>query len=891
MSADVALQFLLNHITQILDYNYHLIADVPENIKSLRNELEYLKCIVEDFERYNRDSDYVKKVVKDIRVLTCQAEDAIESFILQAAEQSSRTGASKVIHNFADKLKLRRETGVEINSIIEAIKKIRADHVPHANDSLLNQALTSDAQPVEPKERPKVEEEHVIGFETAAKDVEKLLTKGPEQLQVVSIVGMLGLGKTTLANKVFKDLKVDYEYMIRAFVYISKDYKKRDVFLEILSSFTQVSDDVKEKKVEDLQDYLYKQLEGKQYLIVLDDVYEPEDWDEFKRAFPNNETRCRVLITTRNEKVAEYTNPEGRPYKLDFLDLEKSRELLCWRVFQKNSCPDEEFVKYEIEIAKKCAGLPLAIVVIAGIIWRHRNNIKWWKIVTESVKDYIATDDKETTKVLDIMYKHLPNYLKPCFLYLGVFREDFEIPVWKLIRMWVAEKLIQTTGDSNLEDMAEIYLEELVYRNLVMVGKKRTNEKIKTCRIHDTLREFCKKEAAKNNLFQEMMQDKSSFCLAGNSSLETCRRICLNNVDISEYLSKKPSGKCVRSFLTFYKDKKTVKQKLAPRIPKSFKLLRVLEVQSLMFTCLPTELYDLGLLKYIAISSNYSKIPQEFSDLVYLQTLIVNTTSSSLEIKADIWKLPEFRHLHTNVPTNLPSPKEDARGGDSVQTLSTISPESCRKEVFERTPKLRKLGIRGVLTRLFQTHDNPSVFGYLQTLECLETLKLLNDDTTSETSKLYGLPPHNSFPKQLRKLTLMNTQLEWTEMTTLGELKHLEVLILKEFAFQGNSWKTAKGGFTRLKYLYIGRMDLVAWEGASTEHFPQLRSLVLKNCESLQAIPRGLEDIPSLNSVILHCTNTAVASSARKLQLLKIDQAKKDNTDSILKLSIYPPDH
>ncbi|CAI9092319.1 OLC1v1027519C1 [Oldenlandia corymbosa var. corymbosa] len=890
---DAAVSFLLDNLSQVLVYNVSLVANVKENILKLQQELLTLKGLMKDFSKYNHDSEFLKQTVNEIRGILGEAEDAVDAYLLQAAVQKSRNWASKAFHQITDYPIVLRDVGKQIEEVGLKVKRINEEKVKNGFEVLQYQAIVKLNQSGS-SEAPKVEEDHVIGFDGPAEDVEKLLTQGPEKLEVISIVGMLGLGKTTLAKKVYKDPDVDYEYMIRAFVYVSQDYDKREVLLKILASFTQMTEEVSKMDVEQLEKYLYKQLEGKQYLIVLDDVWDPKDWDRFKDVFPNNNKRCRVLITTRYDRVAEHANRNTDSiYRLKFLELGECRELLRWRVFQKNDCA-EELQEFEIEIARKCDGLPLAVVVIAGIIVNHRDRVDWWKDVANSVKDYIARDTTQTTKVIELMYNRLPNHLKPCFLYLGVFREDFEIPVWKLVRLWISEGLIQQEGNFNLEDMAEVYLEELVYRNLVMVGTRRANDRIKTCRMHDTLREFCKKEAAEENLFQEIRKDNWSTFTSGAPILDQYRRMCINNVNILDYISGTPSGKCIRSFLTFVKEETPVEPKLVSSIPKTFKLLRVLEIQSLIFTRFPVDLCNLVLLKYIAISSNFSSLPSSLSTLWNLQTLIVNTTCRTLDIKADLWKMPHFRHLHTNAATILPSPspksqknKEDS-STKSMQTLCTISPGSCKKEVFERAPNLRKLGICGMLTKLFEVNGESSLLPHLRKLESLQNLKLLNDDISN---KLYSLPSKSSFPPSLTKLTLLNTLLEWKEMRTLGELESLEVLKLKEYAFQGKLWQTEKGGFRRLKHLYIGHTDLVVWE-ASVDHFPKLKSLELNGCDKLQAIPHGLADISTLEMVVLHCTNPQVASSARRLQVLRLEQAKKGTkVHKSFKVSVYPPEH
>lgn len=732
-----------------------------------------------------------------------------------------------------------------------------------------------------------VEEDNVVGFEDEAKKVIELLTGESEQLEVISIIGMLGLGKTTLAKKVLNDPKIEYEFYTRVFVNVSQEYERKEVFLNILGAFTQLTPDITLLDDVRLSELLREQLKNRRYLIVMDDVWTTEAWDSLKVVFPKNNKRSRVLITSRNNPVAIHANPNPKlePHHLRFLYRRESRELLRRKVFGENSCPPE-LEEYELRILEKCDGLPLAIVVVAGILLNHRERTDWWKKVADGVNDYVARDQSQSNEVIKLSFDHMPYRLRPCFLYFGVFREDFEIPVWRLIRLWIAEGFIQQDGDMTLEDIAEDYLEELVDRNLVMVGKRRSNGQIKTCRIHDTLRDFCKKEAMKENLFQEIKRFNPATFLSEHPTLDTYRRLCINS-NVLDYITCKPSAQRVRSFLSFAKDEIIMPLDLIPSIPKAFKLLRVLDIRSIIFSRFPVDLLYLVLLKYIALSSNFKLLPEKISNLRNMQTIIIETSSRTLEIRADICKMALLRHVHTNASTCLLKSKGESSANVNLQTLSTISPESCTKELFEKTPNLRKLGIFGKLATVIQVNGESSLFDSIVHLDSLENLKLLNDDITY---KLHALPHENNFPRKLTKLTLLNTLLDWRHMSTLGKLQNLEVLKLKDNAFQGELWET-KEVFRRLKVLYIGSMNLVVWR-ATANNFPILTSLFLRHCSKLEAVPHGLADVSSLLNIDLYCTNPSVASSARKIQLLKLKvQAQEKNYKNTgFWLSVYPPD-
>jgi hypothetical protein len=517
-------------------------------------------------------------------------------------------------------------------------------------------------------------------------------------------------------------------------------------------------------------------------------------------------------------------------------------------------------------------------VVVAGILLDRKTRVDWWKKVCDRVKNYEHVDENISSELIGLSFKHLPYYMKPCFLYLGVFPEDFDIPVWKLMRLWIAEGFIQ--GKGNLEDIGERYLEELVDRNLVMVAESKWNGQIKKCRVHDFLREFCKKEAMKRNLFQEV---KGSTPVTTEISVDDYLRVAINS-NILNYVLSKPSGKRLRSFLSFSKEKTLLPAECVPVIPKAFKLLRVFDARAVNFKSFPAELFYLFLLKYIAMSCDVDTISAKLTNLWNLQTFIFETKSPTLNIKADIWKMEQFRNLHVNSSATLPPvPVQGSttQTTSNVQTLSTIAPESCTREVFERCKNLKKLGIRGGnLAKFMNPTSCSGLFDYLSILESLENLKLINGDANFP---LPFLPDHKKFPSNLSKLTLYRTSLHWDHMSTLGELKNLMVLKLKDDAFVGDFWTVKDGGFSSLSVLHIEKTNLFEWE-ASFAQFPLLTTLILKHCNRLTSIPRDFVKIESLQRIDLHWTNPKVVGSAKDIQVLKLQTQKK------LKLGVYPLD-
>ncbi|KAL7181042.1 hypothetical protein ACSBR1_039991 [Camellia fascicularis] len=229
-----------------------------------------------------------------------------------------------------------------------------------------------------------VDEEITAGFDDEALTIKELLAGGKKQLQMISIVGMPGLGKTTLATKLYNDPCITHYFHIRAWTYASQLPRKTDMLLDILCSINVIfTDEIKNMTNEKLGEKLYKQLKGKRYLIVIDDLWDIGAWVHLKTYFPNDNNGSRVMFTSRLKELSMHASPNCHPHCLRFLTEEESWELLQRKVFQNESFPPE-LIGIGKQIMKKCEGLPLAIVVIAGLLTKDNKAQELWKQVAQS---------------------------------------------------------------------------------------------------------------------------------------------------------------------------------------------------------------------------------------------------------------------------------------------------------------------------------------------------------------------------------------------------------------------------------------------------------------------------------------------------------------------------
>ncbi|KAL2551436.1 putative late blight resistance protein-like protein R1B-13 [Forsythia ovata] len=257
-------------------------------------------------------------------------------------------------------------------SILEIKNKIDVAGVPEVSK------YPGEHVSLQSKEPP-ILEDIVVGFDNIEIEIAEQLVGGTDQLQIISIYGMPGLGKTTLANKVYNNPSVVYHFHKRAWCVVSQTYNKKHVLIDILSSMKNLKGEkIVNMDDESLAEDLYKSLKGRRYLIVMDDIWDTEVWDDLKRYFPDDGIGSRILFTTRNKEVGSKASPGSVKSALPFLSEDECWELLRRKVFQDKNCP-QELLHIGKQIAINCHGLPLAVVVIAGVLANMEKKEHLWQ--------------------------------------------------------------------------------------------------------------------------------------------------------------------------------------------------------------------------------------------------------------------------------------------------------------------------------------------------------------------------------------------------------------------------------------------------------------------------------------------------------------------------------
>ncbi|PHT39464.1 hypothetical protein CQW23_23037 [Capsicum baccatum] len=354
-----------------------------------------------------------------------------------------------------------------------------------------------------------VNDEETVGFENESEKIIQYLTRGSHDRDVVPVVGMGGQGKTTIARKVYNNGSIVHHFDVRAWCIISQSYNRRDLLQEIFSQDTGKED--KGDKEDILADELKKSLTVKRYLIVLDDMCDVKAWDDLRLSFPDVGNRSRIVITTRLEEVAKQVKHHIDPYSLPFLTFDKSLKLLKKKVFQQESYPPT-LQDVSKAVAERCKGLPLVIVLVAGIIKRNKMDASWWHEVKNSLVSYYGESEGYSLSTVQLSYDNLPDHLRTCLLYMGMFPEDARIPLSELISLWIAECFVQNIEESGrLEETAEGYLNDLISSNVVMVSGRRYNGKVKYCQVHDVVLHFCLKKSREEKFMLAVKGNPNRF--------------------------------------------------------------------------------------------------------------------------------------------------------------------------------------------------------------------------------------------------------------------------------------------------------------------------------------------------------------------------------------------
>nr|UBY06979.1 NBS-LRR disease resistance protein [Dasypyrum villosum] len=862
--------------------------------------------------------DILLKVwAKQVRDLSYNIEDCLGEFMVHVRSQSlsRRLMKLKDHHQIAMQirdLKLRVEEVSIRNARYNLIKTEASNSIGEVD---------SYSEDVRNHAASNIDEAELVGFSKPKEELINLMDVSTEDgsPKVICVVGMGGLGKTTLARKTYESKEdIVQKFSCVAWITVSHSIFKlemlKDMIVQLLEpeSLDTYLKELKGKvvQVDDLSKYLMQELKDKRYFIVFDDLWTIDMWRWIKEfAFPiRNNKGSRIVVTTRDMGLAKECSLESHIYQLKPLQSVDATNLLLRksRKRQEDMEKDENIVE---KIVKKCGGLPLAILMVGGVL-ATKKVAEWSQFYNHLPLELETNPSLEAMRrMVTLSYNYLPSRLKSCFLYLSIFPEDFEIKRRYLVDRWIGEGFIIARGMVNIEDIGENYFIELINRSMIIPSRVNVEGTVKSCRVHDVMRD----------VMVSIARDENFVHLSADDNINS---VAEDNFRHVSYHGRRCLKECidwrhVRS-LTMFGERPI--EPPAPLFSPSMRMLRALDLHGAQFGITQKDIKDIGLLrhlKYLNIGSakaysNIYRIPRSIVKLKGLQTLEIRMTDistipneicnlqslRSIRCRKTHWMLHHdlqpsmgclmdrmYHHVITHnshekaLKPNMPCSRHWSiykgvsvpRGISKLQELQTLEVVDIKRSdanAIQELGELVQLKKLGVVTKE-ATEQKCKLL--CAAIEKFTSLCSLNVDAGQEGSlkwlhsvssppplmrslKLVGrlgeMPDWIGSLAHLVKIYLGHSRLEGSKtMELLGALPSLMLLGLRQNAYVGNSLVFGARAFPKLKELdiyYPDRVREVRFE-EGTSH--QLEKIQFRGGLGVEFI--GIKHLPRVKEISL----------------------------------------
>ncbi|KAF5775927.1 putative P-loop containing nucleoside triphosphate hydrolase, leucine-rich repeat domain superfamily [Helianthus annuus] len=752
-------------------------------------------------------------------------------------------------------------------------------------------------------------ESDVIGRE---KEKEKLLNKllqdepCKENFSVLPIVGMGGVGKTTLARLLYNDTKVKGRFELHAWVCVSDDF---DISKITKTIFQAVSNENKEfEDLNQLQVALKEKLKDKRFLLVLDDVWSENfnDWENLVLPFHSGARGSKVIMTSRKEQLLKMLGFDNLDH-LKTLSSEDALSLFALHALGVDNFDSHPTLRPKGErIVEKCGRLPLALKAIGRLLRAKTDEEKWDDVLNSKIWDSncdgdLSADWKAIVPALRLSYHDLSANLKRLFAYCSLFPKDYMFDREELVLLWLGEGFLnKSNAAKSPERIGYEYFEELLSRS------------------------FFQQSPNEEPLFvmHDLMNDLATFVAGEFFSRDDNRMEDLARYRHMSFIRDKyvayhkfeafKRAKGLRTLLAVYVgvdqwwDKFYLSSKILVDLLPELPLLRVLSLSRFSISEVPNSIGSLKHLRYLNLSkTDIKELPDNVGNLYNLETLIVFGCESLTKLPKSFLKLKMLRHFDMR---DTPCLKKLPLGiGElkSLQTLTKIIIEGNNGFAITELKGLKDLhgeisieGLNKVQSSMHAREANLSLKG-------INKLELKWDDVsgreTLEKEILNELKPHSDKLKMLEVKYYKGIEFpNWVGDSSFHQLVHVslrgcrkctslpplgQLPALKELLIQGMDdvkiislelSRTTDVTFPSLEILRFE--DMSSWKVWSTNSevmFPRLRELRVKNCPKL--IDVSLEALPSLRVLRIEGCGESVlrslvkaASSTTKLEIRSI---------------------
>ncbi|KAL2530507.1 putative disease resistance RPP13-like protein 1 [Forsythia ovata] len=915
------IEVTLEKLLAIAAEEFNLVRGFKQDLANLTDSLLSIKAVLKDADRRQVNDDAVKLWLKKLEDVAYDAEyvlDEIKYENLRRTVQIQNQMKPKVClyFSFYSPMAFRWNMAHKINNINVNLKRINDEADRHG---FLRRVAEFAPTLPQVKETDAITADPVfVGRQNdESKFVEQITGEIDDVFSVLPIVGMGGIGKTTLARRIFNHPHTETHFDERIWVCVSENFDVLTILKSILVSLKETSHGDSRQAV---MDTLREKLKYKRCLLVLDDLWNEKrgEWDDLKNALMGvNPNRGNVIIvTTRNESVASIVNPHN------WYNLEKLSEDDCWSIikakaFEGGDVP-EHFQTIGKAIAQQCRGSPLASNMMGAVL--RGKKIEEWISIQEIGPSNIEGDQNSVIQVLKISFDRLPSStLKECFAYCSIFPKDKVIRREWLIQLWMAQGFLTDNQGSDMETEGNKFFSILLQSSFLQDPEEDEYGNIECCKMHDLVHDLSS-SVSKSKIFT-IEKDHT------RDDIPQVRHLTILEESAPEITKEKAS------YLRTLVSKSNVPCKNLP----DFKHLHTLVLREVGIEDFPTSIGKLTHLRCLDVSFNRMRsLPGSVCKLYNLQTFaIIGRFLKQLPEK--IQDLTSLRHLYFCPDEDFPMPPHIRRLSclQTLQFFNVGDKEGCRIEELGHLKNLKgKIEIRNLQlvnneeeakkanldekTNIIElkfcwrnTNDGNTTYGSVS--ESDTSNKNVFESNIHDESVLKGLQPHpnlrsividgfrgKNFPLWTMKMLKLDKLIEiklkncynCEKIPMLGHLPLLKYLKLEGLtnirsiglSFYGvsdcsstsrNDGQDTRVSFPSLKDLKIVRMtNLTEWaEVQGVQVFPCLEFLRIDNCCKLTTAPNHF---PCLKELFVDDVDSDLPSNI----------ISRSNLTSLVKLSI-----
>ncbi|RDX97445.1 putative disease resistance protein RGA1, partial [Mucuna pruriens] len=843
---------LFNIIERLISKLGHLVVEnwrMRDDLERLVENMSDIKAVVLDAEEQQGTNHQLQVWLDKLKDALDDADNLLDDFSTEDKKRQVMTKDKKAkkVRIFFSSSNPLLFTFKMTKRVKDIGKRLEVLNVDRRRFSLTNCNL--EQRVVKQRETHSfIREEYVIGREREKNHLVGLLLNTnrdmEENVSVISIVGIGGLGKTALAQLLYNDVAVQLHFELKMWVCVSNDFDVKTIANKIIES---KSND----EMDRVQQELRKKIEGKRYLLVLDDIWneDREHWLQLMTLLMDGAQGSKIIITTRSEKVAKITSISS-PFFLKSLDEEQAWKLFSQLAFENGKEPENrKLVSIGKQIVKKCSGVPLAIRSVGSLMYSMETENDWLNFKD---KDLVKIDEQGGNVVFELIklsYDHLPFHLKKCFAFCSLFPKDYPIYKKELIKLWVAQGFVQSSNKNIcLEDDGDEYFMNLVHRSFFQdIRRCLIFNDIYCCKMHDLVHDMAK-FVSRNDCVTVTEEgqhiDKQTHHVSFGFPLDSSSHVPSSLLKANK----------LRTFLLPQHEyakqlygELSLGESACNLIMSSLEQLRVLDLNHLNSRMLPSCIDMLTHLRYLDISFNeqIEVLPRSITKLNNLETLLLKGCSSLRELPSNLWKMISLRHLDLDGCLNLTFMP---RGIGQLSNLQTLTLFVLNKK-FRHSggpSELRGLNLlRSVLEikGLECLEDNPSeakeinLMGksHLRSLILTWNKQIVVDDNDMDKDNLIlqGLLPHHN----IKCLCIKG----FGGMAISGSINPFtNLLVIRLFDCTRLQYLMPLHLLLHLKKLCLNNLPCLEWIDTTNSNddpstfFPSLKIIILKELHNLK---------------------------------------------------------